>query len=93
MNRKLRVTFRTGDVRMVEMHPGRTLIDVWIAIRRDNAMVGELWCAQFDHIAMIEVVEMADETRPEAAPSPTFGSIDRLAVVTGTGIFKPPGDA
>ena len=94
MNRKLRITFRNGDVRIVEMHPGRTLIEVWTAIRRDGAMVGDLWCAQFDFIAMIEVVDAtADEVRPEAPQRQTIDPIDRLAVVTGAGSFKPPGEA
>ena len=91
MSKLLRITFRTGDVRMGEMPNDRTLPQLWAAFRRDGAIMGPQWCAQFDHVAMIEVVEAAGA---ESGLGPSFqDGIPRLAAGMGVGAFKPPGEA
>ena len=99
MSKLLRFTFRDGSVRIGDLPPGKTLQAMWNIFKIDGAVVGSLWCAQFDHVAMIEVVEMAPAAStgerptsemPAQAPSST---IDRLAAATAFGGFKPPGEA
>ena len=94
MSKLLRFTFRNGDVRMGNLPNGRTLVELWSIFRRDGAIVGEQWCAQFDHVAMIEVVEAAaTATESGLGSTPTDQNVARLAVGMGVGAFKPPGEA
>lgn len=96
MNRKLRITFRNGDVRLGDFPAGQTLPQLWGTFKRDGAIIGDVWCAHLDFVAMIEVAEIArgaaseldTESRPLADQN-----VARLAVGMGIGAFKPPGEA
>ena len=96
MNRKLRFTFRDGDVRMGELPPGQTLVQLWNIFKRDGAVIGDAWCAQFDHVAMIEIIEMpaAENDRPgEQGHSYPPRELQGLAASMSAGLFGPPGKA
>ena len=96
MSKLIRITFRNGDVRMGNLPNDRTLPQLWSTFKRDGAIVGEQWCAQFDHVAMIEVAGDASPdsaTRGVGTGTPADQNVAKLAIGMGIGAFKPPGEA
>jgi len=87
----VRVTLWNGETRLCNLNDDASLMQLWRTWRADGDAIGEAWCAHFDAISHIDLVQPAGAEHPAEEIKPDARTIP--FPMSGAAPFKFPGEA
>ena len=89
----IRIRTRDGEIRLCSFGGHDSLPSFWFEAKAVGHVVGENWAMPFDNIALMDVIEIADQAAAQLSNDPERQhQIDRLAQGIAAGAWKPPSE-